>query len=378
MSESDLDTDREFIQRSVRFAIIGVSTTVVLFGLLWVLKSALTPLAAAFALAYLLDPVIDRFEARKVPRAAAVFALIGISMIVLLIVALFMVPMLVSEISGISERLPGYVAGATSSLGPLIEKWFGVSLPGSIQEGLAGLGSGQFAIPFDAIGRVVQGALQSLTTTLGSVVGLLVVPVIAYYALIEFDRIRLWFLALVPPRYQPVVSAKTSTINELISGFIRGQFIVCATLAALYAIGFSLIGIDLAVAIGLLSGVLAIIPYVGGAFAFACASAMSILQFGIDVHLALVVGWYAMVQLLEGMVLTPRIVGQSVGIHPVTVIVGLLIGGDLFGFLGLIVAVPLSAVVQVFVRDILDAYRESGLYGPAQPVQPAEPAQPAD
>ena len=117
-----------------------------------------------------------------------------------------------------------------------------------------------------------------------------------------------------------------------------------------------------AIAIGLLSGVLAIIPYVGSAAALACASTMSVLQFGVDVHLALVVGWYASIQLLEGMVLTPRIVGQSVGLHPVAVIVGLLIGGDLLGFLGLIVAVPLTAVAQVFVRDLLDAYRESGLY----------------
>ncbi len=362
MSDPESDADREFIQRSVRLAIIGVASTAVLLALLWLLKSALTPLAAAFGLAYLLDPMIDRFEARNVPRSVAVFGLIGLSVLVLLMIALFMLPTLVNEISGISERMPGYVEGAVSALAPLAESWFGVSLPGSIREGLAGLGRGEFAIPFDAVRRVLEAVVNSLTETLGTVVGLLVVPVIAYYALIEFDRIRSWFLALVPPRYQAAVSAKASTINELISGFIRGQFIVCATLGALYAIGFSLIGIDLAVAIGLLSGVLAIIPYVGSATALACASTMSVLQFGVDVHLAGVVGWYASIQLLEGMVLTPRIVGQSVGLHPVTVIVGLLIGADLLGFLGLIVAVPIAAVAQVFARDLLASYRESALY----------------
>lgn len=362
MSDSEFDADREFIQRSVRFAIIAVACTAVLFALLWVLKSALTPLAAAFGLAYLLDPLIDRFEARNVPRWLAVFALIAVSALALLMVALFMLPALADEIAGISERMPGYVEGALSALAPLVENWFGVTLPGSIREGIAGLGSGEFAIPMDAVRRVLQGVVNSLTETLGAVVGLLVVPVIAYYALIEFDRIRLWSLALVPGRYQQAVSAKASTINRLISGFIRGQLIVCMVLGALYAIGFSVIGIDLALAIGLLSGLLTIIPYVGSATALACASMMSVLQFGFDVHLALVVGWYGLVQLLEGMVLTPRIVGQSVGLHPVTVIVGLLIGGDLLGFLGLIVAVPVTAVAQVFARDLLDAYRESALY----------------
>jgi predicted PurR-regulated permease PerM len=362
VSEPESEADREFIARSVRFAIVGGVSTAVLFLLLWLLKSALTPLAAAFGLAYLLDPMIDRFEARNVPRSVAVFGLVGLSVVALLMIALLMLPTLVNEIAGISERMPGYVEGAASALAPLMEKWFGVSLPSSIREGLAGLTGGEFAISIGAVGRVLEGVVNSLTDTLGAVVGLLVVPVIAYYALIEFDRIRLWFLALVPVRYQGAVSVKASAINRLISGFIRGQLIVCTTLGVLYAIGFSLIGIDLAIAIGLLSGVLAIIPYIGSATALACASTMSVLQFGVDEHLALVVGWYVLIQLLEGMVLTPRIVGHSVGLHPVTVIVGLLIGGDLLGFLGLIVAVPITAVAQVFARDLFDAYRESAFY----------------
>ena len=157
-------------------------------------------------------------------------------------------------------------------------------------------------------------------------------------------------------------------INDLISGFIRGQLMVCGLLAVLYAVGFSLIGIDLAVGIGLLAGLLAIIPYVGGAVALSTAAALCLLRYGIDIHVVLVVGWYALVQTLEGLVLTPRIVGSSVGIHPVAVIVGLLIGGDLLGFLGLLVAVPLTAVVQVFVKDLLAYYWSSPLYsGDAEP-----------
>jgi predicted PurR-regulated permease PerM len=134
-------------------------------------------------------------------------------------------------------------------------------------------------------------------------------------------------------------------------------------LGVLYAGGFAVIGIDLALVIGAVAGLLAIIPYVGGIVAFGSAAGMCILQYGVGIHLGMVVGWYMLVQGLEGFVLTPRIVGQSLGMHPVIVIVALLIGGDLLGFLGLMIAVPAAAVVQVFLADIVEIYRDSGLYG---------------
>lgn len=350
----------------MRVAITGAVVLGVLFVLLWVLKSALTPLAVAFALAYLLDPLIDRFEAHKVPRSAAIFALLGLWFVGVLVLSLLLVPKLSGEIAGLSERFPGYVDQALASVAPRIESWFGFSLPGSIREGVAGLETGELAIPMEGLRRVLQRMLQSLTGTLGAIVGLLVIPVLTYYTLVEFDRIKTWFLSLVPPRFQQPVVQRTQTINDLIAGFLRGQLIVCATLGVLYAVGFAAIGIDLAIVIGVVAGGLSIIPYVGSAVALAIAASMSLLQFGVDLHLALVVGWYALVQTLEGLVLTPRIVGESVGIHPVGVIVALLIGGDLLGFLGLLVAVPLAAVVQVFVREAIDVYRGSDMYTAAE------------
>jgi predicted PurR-regulated permease PerM len=161
------------------------------------------------------------------------------------------------------------------------------------------------------------------------------------------------------------VSEQALRVDRLISGFIRGQLTVCALLAVLYSVGFAIIGIDLAFVIGAIAGVAAIIPYVGGALALASAAGMCLLQYGVDVHLALVVGWYALVQGLEGMVLTPRILGGSLGMHPVVVIVALMIGADLLGFLGLMVAVPIAAVVQVVLQDLLALYRRSTLYEPA-------------
>jgi predicted PurR-regulated permease PerM len=145
---------------------------------------------------------------------------------------------------------------------------------------------------------------------------------------------------------------------------------VAIVLGVLYAAGFAVIGIDLAIGVGVVSGLLAVIPYLGSLIALVSASVLCILQFGIDWHLAAVVGWYAVVQNFEGFVLTPRIVGQSVGLHPGAVIVALLIGADLFGFLGLLIAVPAAAVVKVFADELFEIYRSSSLFSNEDPTPP--------
>jgi len=362
---NDGELDRDFIAKSVRRGIIFAVAAAVVLALLWLLKSALTPLAVAFVFAYFLDPLIDRFEARKIPRSAAVLLLVILSGIIALTAAFFLVPKLLQEIAHLAERLPGYLDSALAAIRPRFQSWFGITLPSSIREGLDALQARDVSVPLESLRQVIERTLQSLTGTLGSLIGLLVIPVIAYYALIEFDNIKLWFLKLVPIQYQQSVDTKVSMIDALIASFIRGQLIVAVLLGILYAVGFSVIGIDMAIGIGMVAGMLGIIPYVGSAVALALAAGLCLLQYGVDLHLLFVTGWYAFVQALEGLFLTPRIVGRSVGIHPVAVIVGLLIGGDLLGFLGLIVAVPVTAIAQVFANELLETYRNSTLYSGA-------------
>jgi len=364
------DTDRVFIQHAIRLAIIALATVGAVLALLWLLAGALTPLAAAFVIAYLFDPLIDRFEKRRIGRRAAIFLLLGIAGIGLLAFAFFVVPRMQHEIVTLSASLPGYLDRALDRAAPRVQSWFGYTLPRSLEEGIASLNSGSLQLVLDGARGMLERSLSVVTGTVGTLVGLLVIPVIAYYLLAEFDEIKRAILALVPRAYQSRVAQKAAVVDALLSGFIRGQLLVCLLLGLLYGAGFAAIGVDLAIGIGFAAGLLAIIPYVGGAFALSSASLLCVLEHGVDVHLAFVVGWYLVVQSLEGFVLTPRIVGKSVGMHPVTVIVALLIGGDLLGFLGLLVAVPLAAVVQVFLRDGLEAYRRSPLYaGPAPGAQ---------
>jgi predicted PurR-regulated permease PerM len=363
---TDGELDRDFIAKSIRHGIIIAVAVAAVVALLWLLKSALTPLAVAFVFAYLLDPLIDRFEARRVPRRVAILFLVALSGIFAIATTLFLVPHLLQEIANLAVRLPGYLDGALAAISPRFESWFGITVPSSIREGLESFKSSGATLPLESLRRLIEKTVQSVTGTLGSLIGLLMIPVITYYALVEFDNIKVWFLKLVPAPYQAAVEAKVSVINVLVAGFIRGQLIVAVLLGIFYAIGFSLIGIDMAIGIGILAGMLGIIPYVGSAVALALAAGLCVLEYGVDVHLLLVVGWYTLVQTLESLFLTPRIVGQSVGIHPVAVIVGLLIGGDLLGFLGLIVAVPATAIVQVFAKELLETYRASALYSGAE------------
>ena len=362
MSAPAPPTDRVFIERALRWGIVLAVSLAVVFGTLWVLKAALTPLAVAWVIAYLFDPVIDRFERRGVPRGLGILLLLGLTAAATVGVGLFLIPAMQRELASLSARMPDYAEAAVGRVLPFLEEQLGLALPASVQEAITRVRAGEIPIPVDAARTVLERTVKAVTGTVGAIVSLLIIPVLAYYLLVEFDRIRLAVLDLVPVRYQERVAQEATRVDGLISGFIRGQLTVCALLGVLYAAGFAVIGIDLAFVIGMVAGAAAIIPYVGGALAVLLAGGMCLVQFGVGVQLALVLGWYALVQGLEGMVLTPRIVGGSLGMHPVVVIIALMIGADLLGFLGLLVAVPLAAVVQVFVQDLVALYRSSELY----------------
>ncbi len=356
-------TDRDFIARAVRWILTGLILAIALLVLLRVLRAALTPLAAAFFLAYLLDPVIDRFETRGLQRGAAIIGLLLVFGAGLGALLLFVLPRLIGEATALAVALPGYLETVTQTWIPQVESRFGITIPGTFAEALERIRAGDIALPFESFAGLARDALSYLTGTLASWVGLLVVPILSYYALVDFDHLLDRALAWVPPRHRASVQSKAATINTLVSSFLRGQLIIALILGVLYSVGFAVIGIDLAVGVGLAAGVLSIIPYVGSAFALVAGAALALLKFGFDAHLAWIVGWYAVVQTLESLVITPRIQGQSIGLHPGIVIVALLIGGDLFGLLGLLIAVPAAAVLKVFGAELFAAYRASPLFG---------------
>ena len=374
--DTQAERDREFVVRAARWTIVAALVIGALGATLWVLKAALTPLAAAFVIAYLLDPLIDRFEARRVRRPFAIFLLLGLVGGGLFGFLLFVIPRLVREIAALAEQMPGYLERFVGEVVPAVERQLGVELPRTFEAVLGELRGAELTV-LGTLRDVLTGTLSTLTGTVGVLVALLVIPILAYYLLVQFDEIVARLGRLVPPRHRAYVFEKVRTTDRLVSGFLRGQVLVAACLGVLYAIGFSVIGIDLAIGVGLLAGAMAVIPYLGNVVALGTATILCVLKFGFDGHLLAVVAWYVVVQNLEGFVLTPRIVGSSVGLHPAAVIVALLIGGDLFGFLGLLIAVPAAAVVKVFADEALAAYRTSSLFGAEPRVAAADDDVPA-
>lgn len=357
MSQTALE-DRAFIARATRIAITAAAVLTVLIVVLYVLKGALTPLAVALAVAYFLDPIVVRLKRWGVARRVGILVPMLGFVLLIAFVALVVLPTIVSQFGELAQNFPAYWNAALDWSIPRIES-LGIAVPATWTEALSQV---RDHLDLERLGPLAAGLFGGLAGGLGSIVGLLVIPVITFYLLAEFPAVKSGMISMVPPRYRDAVHLQWTKVDVLLSGFVRGQLTVCAILAVLYALGFWLLDVPMAITIGLISGAIAFIPYVGSVTALVLASLLCLFEHGAGVRLIGVGVWYVVIQNLEGFVLTPRIVGGSVGMHPVTVIVALLIGGNLLGFLGLIVAVPVAAIVQVFVREAIDWYRGSELY----------------
>jgi len=198
--ESESERDRDFVARSARRAIVASVAAAAFFALLFVMKGALTPLAAAFVIAYLLDPIIDRFEARRVRRSLAIFVLLAVMGGAIAGSVLFVLPKLQREISALAERLPDYLDRLTTEGIPQLEQRLGIQLPHTFDDVLASVKTGEIPLPLEALRKLLASTLTTVTGTLGSLVGLLVIPILAYYVLVEFDWIVARIGTYVPPR----------------------------------------------------------------------------------------------------------------------------------------------------------------------------------
>jgi predicted PurR-regulated permease PerM len=357
------------IEAKLGFWLGGLAALVLI---LWLLGDVLMPFAAAVAIAYLLDPVADRLEKAGVSRlGATLLILIGFVLTIVLITALLapalgrQVAAFINELPGIAARLRDLVteqgAGVLARLAPLAER-FGLELDtstGALQGSVSDF-TGEAA-------KYAAGVLKGLWSGGRALVGvaslLVITPVVAFYILLDWDRMIAKVDSWIPLDQRETVRDLASQIDAALSGFLRGQSLVCLFLAAWYGIGLSLVGLNYGLLIGISSGVLSFVPYVG-----------SLICLVLSVVVALVQGWPSLAllglvmlviitgQFLEGNILTPKLVGESVGLHPVWLMLALLAFGSLFGFTGLLLAVPISAAVGVLMRFALRNYLASPLY----------------
>ena len=342
----------------------GAAFAVLLIWLMWGLQSVTTMTMVALFLAYLLNPIVQRLDARGVPRAAAAFLILLVGLALMAGFFLVIVPAILGEIGRFASHAPqywnalqGWLVQAADRLNLEIPQDWNELTSLAIQRGKTMLPS-----LADSAVHLVASAFKSTLSLISALLYVIMVPVIAYYLLVSFEDMKASAKSLIPPYARETVVSKLIEMDRVLAAFVRGQLTVALILGIIYAVGFVMIGIDLALVLGILSGLLWIIPYVGTVFAAVAGSLMALVKFGDLTHVAYVVGWIALAQVVEAYMLTPRIVGHAIGLHPVVYILALMVGANLFGFVGMLVAIPVTAVLKVLLSSAVNAYRSSYLY----------------
>ncbi|WP_202354972.1 AI-2E family transporter [Mesorhizobium sp. 113-3-3] len=359
-------------RRQISFWVAGVAG-LALF--LYIFSAILLPFVAGMVLAYFLDPVADRLQRLGLSRFMATVVILITFLIVLVLAFVVLVPVLATQMSEFAGKLPEYLTRLQSLLTSFDPKWleqkFGVNANG-LRDGLNSLLTSGFGLI-----TTVFTSLWSSGMALVSVISLFVVtPVVAFYMLLDWDRMVAVIDSWVPRDNVATVRAIARDINTATAGFVRGQGTLCLVLGAMYATGLTLTGLNFAILIGLFAGLISFIPYVGSLTGLVLAVGVALVQFWPDWTMIVAVAVVFFIgQFIEGNILQPRLVGKSVGLHPVWLMFALFAFGALFGFVGLLIAVPASAAVAVLVRFAIARYLESPLYkGHASEPAPPLPA----
>ncbi|WP_020399080.1 AI-2E family transporter [Kordiimonas gwangyangensis] len=335
------------------FWIGGIAVTALFF---YLTRGILLPFLAGLAVAYFLDPLADRLEARKVPRSAAAAIVITIFFLLILAVIIAFWPIMQSQIVAASKTLPETLA----TLKPKFNEWmdaiatrFNLDMPHDV-DGLVSTFSDEILVK---VREAATGAIKGSIAVFNILSLVLITPVVAFYLLRDWDRIIAKIDSWLPEPTAKTVREQAEKVDTVLAGFVRGQLLVSSCLGILYAVGWAIVGLDFAIVLGLLAGVMSFIPFVGALFAGVVAVAMAIGQWGFDpVNIALVIGVVLVVQTLEGSVISPKLVGDRVGLHPVWVLFAVFAGGEIAGFVGVLVAVPAAAAIAVLVRFYIDHY----------------------
>lgn len=339
-----------------------LAAALVFVAFLMVFSSILLPFVAGMVLAYFLDPVADRLERLGLSRLMATIVILIGFVLLLVLIAILVVPLLASQLSDFIAKIPEYLSNLQSLVTNFDPDWlrnnFGVD-PASLRDGLSGLlteGAGFMTTLLQSIWNSGKAIVD--------VVGLFVVtPVVAFYMLLDWDRMVANIDACVPRDHVQTVRKLARDIDSAIAGFVRGQGTLCLVLGAMYAGGLTLVGLNFGLLIGFFAGLISFIPYVGSTVGLVLAVGVAFVQFWPDwPWILLVAGVFFTGQFIEGNILQPKLVGSSVGLHPVWLMFALFAFGALFGFVGVLVAVPAAAAVGVLVRFAVARYLESPIY----------------
>ncbi len=322
--------------------------------LFYLLAPVLTPFVAAALLAYLGDPMADRLQKLKMPRTLAVVAVFLITFLLLALLILLVGPLIKTQISALFDALPDIARRVEQEWLPSVTDWLDLETGDDV-------GIGAFLARYsDMVGSWSGKLLLSVSKSGGAlaaaVLSLFLIPILTFYLLRDWDSILVHIGALVPESQRDTVFQLAHETDDVLSAFLRGQLLVMAALAIIYSIGLSLVGLKFAVAIGVVAGLVSFVPYLGFVFGIALAGLTVALEPNPLWQIVGVVVTFTLAQVLEGSVLTPKLVGDRIGLHPVIIILAVAAGGQLFGFFGILLALPAAAVLSVLVRFAFHRY----------------------
>ena len=347
------------LERQVIFWIVALA---VFTAVVWLLSPVLLPFVAGMALAYLTDPLARAGERFGIGRAISALIVLSVVIVVIVVGVMMVAPIAADQFTAFMDSLPGYLTKVRSLLSdpsrPWLARIFGGNLPDAEKSlgGLVSQGSGFIATFLASLWSGGRAVFQVLSL-------LIITPVVAFYLLLDWDRVVESVDGWIPRQHCDTIHGILRDIDGAIAGFVRGQAVICLILAVFYAIGLTLVGLNSGFLIGLMTGLFSFIPFVGAATGFLIAAIVAVAQFWPDwLSMGLVVGVFVIGQGLEGYILSPKLVGAKVGLHPVWLIFSLLAFGYLLGFVGLLIAIPLAAAIGVLLRFALRKYMESPLY----------------
>ncbi len=356
------DEDHVFSLKIRRQIIFWVTALVVSILFLWVFRSILLPFIAGMALAYLLDPVADRLERAGASRLVATCLILLVFIVLFTLALILLVPVLSNQLSGLIARIPTYVTSLQALIANSESEW----LRNLIGEGAANIRANLDDVLKQGAGwlSTLLGSIWNSGKALVDIISLFVItPIVAFYLLLDWDNMTDRIDGWLPRDHEKTIRAIGHDINTAIAGFVRGQGSVCLILGSFYAVALTLAGLNFGLLIGMFAGLISFIPFVGSLIGAVLAIGVALVQFWPDFWWIVLIGAiFAIGQFFEGNILQPKLVGESVGLHPVWLMFSLSAFGVLLGFTGLLIAVPVAAAIGVLVRFGLKKYLESDLY----------------
>ncbi|MDH5620966.1 MAG: AI-2E family transporter [Gammaproteobacteria bacterium] len=322
--------------------------------LLYLLAPVLTPFIAAGLLAYIGDPLADRLQQLKMSRTVAVILVFLLTFVSLALLILLMGPLIRTQISALFEALPDIARQVEQVWLPNVLGWLNIDAGENV-------GFGAFLASYSDMfsswsGKFLVGVGKSGGAVVAAILSLFLVPIITFYMLRDWDAFTKYTVALLPQGQRETVSMLARETDEVLGAFLRGQILVMLALAVIYSVGLALVGLKFAVAIGVVAGLVSFVPYLGFVFGICLAGLTVALEPNPLWNLAGVVATFTIAQLIEGSILTPKLVGDRIGLHPVLVIFAIAAGGQLFGFFGILLALPAAAVLSVLIRYAYHRY----------------------